>query len=249
MNLDVRLVEKALLEAAKKGWVVPRTENNPYLKMAFKGSGPIISDKWNVAVYNNGSIRCVDKSLLADLVAGKVGEPDKKKICMSIDDAGYGFPLCGAMIGISDGSRVETDTIHVKYFQEPHFSNKAYTSMYAAAGLRLLETKFNDVHPSTHRIEICSGYINSSLRESLRRTFSFDVRIVEIKGLLQDELENRFREYVKNYLGEDLAYDPKGMDQGEIAFRYKQAVEWGTKNAPQLLKTGWTALKDSTGPH
>ena len=59
MKADQR-IEKKLEEYVSKGHLVPRTENNAYLKCSYKGTGGLISQKWNVKIYNTGSIVCND---------------------------------------------------------------------------------------------------------------------------------------------------------------------------------------------
>ena len=72
----------------------------------------------------------------------------------------------------------------------------------------------------------------------------FDVRTVEIKGLLQDELENIYKRYVEEQTGVNLAYDPKEITIGTLVFKYGVALEWGINNAPNLLKSGWKSMID-----
>jgi phage-related protein len=95
--------------------------------------------------------------------------------------------------------------------------------------------------PKTHRIEICTGFINGKLKEALRKK-SYDVRVVEITGLLQDKLEGLFKQYIKHITGQDLAYDPKEIKKEDIPRYYYKVLDWGKKNAPHLLKSGWKSM-------
>jgi len=95
--------------------------------------------------------------------------------------------------------------------------------------------------PQTHRIEICSGFINTRLKDNLRKE-GYDVRVTEITGLLQDKLEDYYRRYVRDTIGRDAYYDPKEIGQGEIVAAYKEVVDWAWKNCPHLLKTGWSSF-------
>jgi hypothetical protein len=79
------------------------------------------------------------------------------------------------------------------------------------------------------------------LKEALRDK-GYDVRVLEIRGMLQDSLEQLFKGYVRKETGQDLAYDPK-MVKGSIGKAYYQVLDWGTKNAPHLLKSGWDSIK------
>ena len=158
---------------------------------------------------------------------------------MQIDDAGVGFPLCGVMIGVTNGERIWTDTVDVAFFQSPKFEKKLYVNEFAKKGLHLL----SKTSPETHRIEICSGFINTGLRDALRAK-GYSVHITEIKGLLQDNLERLFKKYVKKETGQDLAYDPKKIKKEEFGKLYYQVLNWGRLHTPHLLKSGWSSLKN-----
>jgi hypothetical protein len=233
-------LEDSLSRARSSGLIVPRSENNPYLKVSYKGSGTQISEKWNVKIYTSGSVVCNDTQVLQDLMKGSVTVPDQSLFLLQIDDAGWGFCLCGVMVGLTDGKSVWTDTVDVSFFKSPRFEKKQYLQEYANKGLNLL-TKIG-AKPTTHRIEICTGYVNSCLRDTLREK-GFDVRVTEIKGLLQDDLERLFKEHVIKETGVDLAYDPKEMRKQDIGKAYYQVLDWGKKHAPHLLKTGWESMK------
>jgi len=150
--------------------------------------------------------------------------------------------LCGVMVGVSDEQEVKTAMVPIEYFQnhsKNHFKSKKYLKVYADLAFQLLD-QF-EASPATHRIEICTGYVNQPLREKLRK-HGFDVRVVEIKGLLQRELENIYKNYVLERIGIDLYYDPKGMKKSEIARKYYKCLRYAQKNCPEQLKTGWDAL-------
>lgn len=236
------LLEQRLKELCAAGLLVIRTENNRYLKISYKGTGKPISEKWNVKIYTSGAVVCPDPSVLNDVVSGNIRTPDASKITLQCDDSGWGFPLLGIMVGVTDGEVVETDTVDVSFFQGETYAKKLYLAGYAEKGLAIITERFH-ASPKTHRIEICSGYVNTGLRDTLRR-LGYDVRIADIKGLLQNRLENLFKEYVKNILKCDLAYDPKEMRKqgGNVGQAYYRVLEWGKKNAPHLLKTGWGSI-------
>jgi hypothetical protein len=235
-------MEKKLLEIVIRGLIVIRTENNPTLKCSYKGSGTLVSPKWNVKIYHSGSVVCNDMLVLQDLLNDKVKSPDTSLKVVRIDDSGGGFPLLGVMVGVNifGESKIWTDVVPVEYFQEPLYDTKAYLDEYANRGIQILEQL--KVAPETHRIEICTGYINKNLKNHLRK-YSYDVRVVEIKGLLQDELENLFREYVKTTLGKDLGYDPKVMNKSQLGRTYYSVLNWGKANTPHLLKSGWKSIQ------
>lgn len=234
-------MELKLKQCVTQGLIIPRNENNQYLKVSYKGAGRLISEKWNIKIYTTGSVVCNDTDTLKDLLNDNVKEPDKSLKLIEIDDSGWGSPISGCMVGVSDNNRVETDVVDVSFFQSRMYDKKEYLQEYTKKGLRLVEQVFKAT-PRTHRIHICTGYINTLLKAVLRRR-GYDVRVMEIKGLLQDSLENLFREHVKQLTGRDMAYDPKEMSKRDIASRYYQTVNWARKNCPHLLKTGWESLR------
>jgi len=235
-------LESALLEYSKKGIIIPRIENNSYLKVSYKGADKLVSSKWNVKIYTSGSVVCNDFKVLQDILSGTLKTPDNSLKIIQLDDSGWGFPLCGTMIGITDSKQVWTDVVDVYFFQGDNFEKKIYLEEYAQKGLKLIQAL--GISPSSHRIEICTGYINTKLKDILREK-GFDVRVTEIKGLLQDKLEDLFKEHVKQMTGKDLAYDVKEMDRSKIGSTYYSVLNWGKKNAPHLLKNGWSSMKCS----
>lgn len=233
-------LEKALADFALTGNIVPRKENNQYLKLSYRGNGTVISDKWNVKIYTSGSVVTTDMETLTNILEGKFASPDTSLKVIQIDDAGFGSAICGVMVGIFDGDKIWTDTVDVTYFQGEAYDRKEYLQEYTRKGLELFNRL--GVSNKTHRIEICSGYINSMLKDKLRE-LGYSVTITDIKGPLQDNLEDLYREHVKQLTGKSLAYDPKQLTGAEIARSYFAVVDWARKNAPHLLKTGWKALK------
>ena len=234
-------IEAQLKELCQKGLLTLKTQKNPCLKVSYKGAGGLISTAWNVSIYTSGSISCPDKSLLKMILNDELEPPDPTKTCLQIDDAGVGYPLLGAMVGVTDGSVVKTAVVDVSHFQEPAFLDKSYMREYARQGWLLVSDTFK-AGPETHRNEICTGHINNQLKRLLQER-GFDVRGVRIEGLLQNNLEDMFRNYVLETLGEDLYYDPKGMSNSQIAREYKSAVRWAyTNGKSHLLKSGWKSL-------
>jgi hypothetical protein len=247
---ETKFIVQRLQRASHEGFVRRRSERNPYLMASFVGvEEKGITCKWNVKIYtynlkkNGHSLVCVDKEVLAKLLLedyDALTPPDLP--VLTIDDAGWGFPLCGVMVGISDERTVRTAIVPVAYFRDDTrnpFHTKRYLGAYSDLAITLLGS-FR-ASPDTHRIEICTGYINQPLREALRKR-GYDVRVVEVKGRLQEELEGIYREYVLAEVGSDVYYDPKDMRKSEIPRRYREALEYGKKHCPQKIKTGWNAL-------
>jgi len=84
------------------------------------------------------------------------------------------------------------------FFRRDAFEKKLYLKEYARKGLILIWKEFG-ADPKRHRVEICTGSVNIGLKNLLREK-GFDVRVVEIKGLLQDRLEDLFKAYVRKEL-------------------------------------------------
>jgi hypothetical protein len=236
--------------------VSPRSENNAYLLASFRGvEEKGISPKWNIKIYKESpkkrghSVVCVDDLILRKLLEADYAAfvpPDRT--VLSIDDAGWGFPLCGVMVGVSDERIVRTAVVPVEYFRHDtrdHFGTGRYRERYAELAIGIL-AQFGAT-TGTHRIEICTGYINQRLRRKLRGR-GYDVRVVEIQGLLQRELEERFRQYVTEDIGSDLYYDPKELGKREIPRRYYQSLEFGMRHCPHKLKTGWESIQGTRVP-
>jgi hypothetical protein len=233
------ILEQHLSELCSQKELEIRTENNPYLEVSYKGTGKLISPKWNVKIYTSGSVVCNDEYTLKKILDGTLKPANNLKV-IQIDDAGCGFPLCGTMVGVTDGFEIWTDTIDVSFFQSPKFEEKTYLQEFARKGIQVLALANAD--PKTHRIEICTGFINTCLRDRLR-DMGYDVRVTEIKGLLQDRLEQLFKEHVAKETGKDLAYDPKEIRKENLGRNYYQVLNWGKVNTPHLLKSGWGSIK------
>ncbi len=244
---EAKKLMASLAKAEARGLVAERQENNTFLMATFHGTGTI-TDKWNVKVYIHNrkkgghSIVCNDEKVLRAIYNERWNEfeiPDLPVI--NFDDSGWGFPLCGIMVGASDEKQVFTDVVPVEYFRGDTFQEQRYLTEYAMRGISLLD-RFG-AYPHTHRIEICTGFVNIRLKNTLR-TMNYDVRVVEIKGLLQDELEQRFREYVVSEVNSDIYYDPKDMNKDNIPKTYAEALAYGQKKCPHLIKNGWKAIRE-----
>lgn len=238
------IMETRLQDLCSKGIIIPRTEKNPHLKVSYRGAGSLVTTAWNIKIYTSGTVVCTDGGLLKKMLDGGLTPPDLSKTCLQVDDAGVGFPLLGIMVGVTDGSVVKVGTVDVSFFRDPAYQDKSYLREYARKGWDLVVGTFKAT-PQTHRIEICTGAVNAQLKLLLQER-GYEVRGVKIEGLLQDQLEALFREYVLTVLGEDIYYDPKGMDPRQIAWRYKEAIRWAYKNRPEILKNGWKSLGGKT---
>lgn len=248
---EISFIRKKLKTASELGLIKSRRENNPYLLVSYKGVEKMgISPKWNVKIYTYSidrgghSIVCVDMLVLEMLIQkdyGSLVPPDLPVI--RIDDAGWGFPLCGVMVGVSDEKNVYTAVVPVEYFRHDTrrnaFKTRRYLKVYSRLAVEILN-QLRVTHES-YRIEICSGFVNQPLKRRLRND-GYDVRIVEIKGLLQERLEKLYKEYVIEEIGADIYYDPKDMAKTQIPSRYYECLDFGKKHCPDKIKSGWKAI-------
>lgn len=236
-------LETLLKKMVAKGLIISRTENNQYLKLSYKGSSEFFNPKWNIKIYTTGTVTCTDIVTLRKYALDKLKPPDESLILIKIDDSGWGFPLCGILVGVEVSGVVYTDEVSVRYFKPGPFKRKEYLKKYSEKGLRIITQKIKADY-RTHRIEICNGFVNTVLKEDLQE-LGYDVRSVEITGLLQDSLEKLFKDYIKKKTGVDLAYDPKKIGADQLSFEYYNAFEWGKSFVPHLLKSGWRSMKNN----
>ena len=202
------------------------------------GDGVRAPDKWNAKVYRdkdgNLTLVTVDMVTLKRMIEGRSIANGKKII--SVDDAGWGFPLGGVLIGATDSKRIETGLIGVECFQGACFRDHAYLREAATVTLSLLK-RFN-ASPDDTQVEICSGYVNSESKNALREA-GYEVNVVEVTGLLQFELEQQFKEYVDS-LGYHAYFDPKEVHDASTPF--KKVIEWIDEKPEErmkLAKSGW----------
>jgi hypothetical protein len=239
---------QALRRATANGYLEAIADLDYNIFAIFKGADQRITRKWNVRIYkysrrNSGfTLVCNDFLTLYHVLNNILEEPDPHKTVIRIDDAGWGFPLGGVMVGATDEKMVVCKVIDVRYFQNSLFASNKFLEEYARQGVALLDA----IHakPDQHRIEICTGTINGLLKQRLRQK-GYHVEVTEIKGLLQDKLEMQFGEHIKSLVNCDIYYDPKNMSTPEIAKRFRRALDYGLKHCPHLLKNGWPKIQES----
>jgi hypothetical protein len=246
--MDVKAIDEGCLERIRRLGLPAVKDNNPYVVLNVRGDGARASPKWNARVYRNRAGRLklvtVDLKTLQDLLEGRAPAAKRagaiKKRVISVDDAGWGFPLGGVMIGATDGKTVETGLVPVDYFQDGPFERREYLKYAADVTLGLLE-RFR-AYPDTTLVEVCTGYVNAGSRKALREA-GYEVRVAEIKGLLQDELERHFAAYVRG-LGYAGYFDPKETHDPRKPF--ESIINWVEEKPEErmkLAKTGWKYFK------
>jgi hypothetical protein len=235
--MDVRPIDAATLRAIEGLGLPRRTEASPYVALSIYGDGVRVTPRWTARVYRNakGQLKLVttDYLTLERLLSGEA--PASKKV-IKVDDAGWGFPLGGVMIGAEADEHVETGMVDVRFFQGKSFETHAYLDEAARVSLALVRRLGG--RPQDMLVEICTGYVNSRSKEALREA-GYEVHVTEITGLLQHELEARFKEYVVS-LGYREYFDPK--ETRDPASAFNKVINWICEDPAErmkIAKTGW----------
>ncbi len=235
--MDVKVIDPDVLRAIERLGLPCRREANPYIVLSVHGDDVRVSSKWDARVYRNaqGRLKLVttDYHTLEQLLSGRAVAREN---VIRIDDAGWGFPLGGVMIGAENGGRIETGIVDVRFFQDEPFRTHAYLDEAARVSIELVDRLGG--RADTTLVEICTGYVNSRSKEALRQE-GYEVKVTEITGLLQHGLERRFKEYIES-LGYRAYFDPKETANPAAAFR--KVIEWINERPDErmkIAKTGW----------
>ncbi len=220
----------------------PRSKVN---HLIYTGNGNPITPKWNVLLYEQNKrgrralITCDLWTLEAVLTKDWEILVPRRRI-LEVDDAGWGSPVGGVMVGVFEGDRMVTGLApHTVYRQCPFL--QAHHCAYAAAGLEAVQKLAPYPDPDL-TILICTGGANERLKVTLRKT-GYHVLVTEIVGQAQDELENAYARYLVGLTGKrGLYHDPKTTSGKVVAAAYHSLV-----SDPAMfpyLKTGWRALAE-----
>jgi isopentenyl phosphate kinase len=154
-------------------------------------------------------------------------------VTIQIDDAGWGDPIGGVILGIL---RVQTNEylvkeIEVKHFQGENFSRKTFLGR----GLELVLEALNCLNvPLDEPIEVCRGTVLDGVRDGLRSK-GYTVVPTKIEGPLQELVETSF----VNTLA---SYGINGVPRVSGKERFFQQLEWvqeDLKRRERFVKTGW----------
>jgi hypothetical protein len=235
--MDVKVIDAGVLQAIGRLGLPRRREASPYIVLSVYGDDIRVSSRWTARVYRNaeGRLKLVttDYHTLEQLLSGRVSAREN---IIKVDDAGWGFPLGGVMIGAEQNGHMETGIVDVRFFQGELFRKHAYLEEAARVTLELVRKLGG--RPDDTLVEICTGYVNSKSKEALRDA-GFEVKVTEITGYLQHELERRFREYVES-LGYHAYFDPK--ETRDPASGFRKVINWIMEDPGHRLKiakTGW----------
>lgn len=163
-----------------------------------------------------------------------------------IDDAMWGFPLGGTVVGACLSSPGVPDVfefriVDIKFFKPPLFKAKKYLPEVSRKGFEII--KKLGVTPDNCRIEICRGYVNTILASDLGAC-GYDIMVTKIEGALQNQIEQFSKDYIRTLINSDRYYDPKDLKPSDICKSYYATVNWALKNNRiDLMKTGWGKLK------
>lgn len=229
--MDVKAVDERILQRIKSLRLPEVSGRNQYISLHVRGDGVRAPRTWNARVYRNshGSLKLVttDIGTLEKMLSGKA--EDKKERKIQVDDSGWGFPLGGMLIGAFDGVRVETGLVDIKYFQGAAFAGKEYLEEASRVTLTLL--KKLSASPDKAMVEICTGFVNTRSKEALRSA-GYQVDVTEITGTLQDDLEKRFKEYIRS-----LGYEGRMSVQDSMRW-----IDEKPDERLKIAKTGWKTL-------
>jgi hypothetical protein len=231
MIIDEKTVERI------KNLKLPERDvaNNEFIIYSCFGDDKRADPKFNIQVYQSkNGLKLVtnDHHTYKCLLDNKPTRPNNVQRTISIDDSGVGFMLGGVLCGLHDTKtdKVITTEIPVKYFQGLNKIEKKYNDIYAKKAVDLVEVL--NLDKETTLIRICTGYINVKAKEALRKK-GFFVEVCEIKGKLQDELEDLQGKYVEEKFGYPEYIDPKHYSPKELGIHFRKLKKWVIKNNMQ----------------
>lgn len=247
LSMESYKIDEDMLEKIKALKLPEKKENNEYILLHVHGDNIRAPETFNAKVYSGKKgLKLVtnDYHTLQQLIEGKANNHNDFDRIISIDDSGWGFPALGVLVGMHDSkdNSLHYAEVPVEFFQKDNFAQKIYLDEYARKGITLL----NELLPIDKKktlIKICTGFVNTKLKDALRAT-GYIVEVAKIKEPLQSALENKHKEYVKERMGVDLYYDPKEHNPAEISSFFDKVVTY-LKNSSKmnLAKAGWEYFK------
>lgn len=239
-------LEDELHSLVSEGWLRHSTGDG---FDSFAGTDDPVSGKWNVAYYqpakgkSSRALVTRDVWTLANVLRRNREAFRVRSRLVEIDDAGWGSPIGGTMVGVAMDGVLKTAVIEVGVYQRPVSTGcgrfEEHHQRYREAGLRLVEEVAGP--PSDDlTLRICTGNANDALREALRGE-GYHVVVGEIVGVAQDGLEKAFGKYLENLTGcRGLYRDPKTQTPANRAGTYRELV--ADKRMRPYLKTCWKSL-------
>ncbi len=152
---------------------------------------------------------------------------------IQIDDAGWGDPVGGVLIGLF---RIETreyvvKEIEVTHFQDPNFAGKTFLGR----GLELVLEGLSCLKVSKNEpIQVCRGAVLDGVRDGLKDK-GFEVIPTKIEGQLQELVEANFVTSLERIGIQGI---PR-VSGKERFFRQLEWIQEDLKHREQFAKTGW----------
>lgn len=249
--IDMFVTEKEIEILKNSPLLVQRSEPNSYLLYKFVGNGKDLPETFNIKIYTGKrglSVVTNDEVTYQKLLNGETLAPLNEHV-IYIDDSGIGCPIGGVFCGVAYNDDIAYDEVPVEYFQGESFEHRYYLDRYAKIGTDLLFSMLekHSLYMKDVTVVICIGFVNTKLKDALRNA-GFDVRVGEIKGVLQDGLEQISKTVLNERYGFNLYYDPK---ETSPTTGFQKVIDWINENPGERLKfakTGWDYFKKIEKP-
>lgn len=166
---------------------------------------------------------------------------------IQIDDAGWGSPLLGTLIGAyrEETGEFVAKMIPVELFQGEAFEKKEYLQGAVAAAKDVLSQLD---HQADEPIVICAGSVLEGIRGYLEEA-GMNWLSGKIEGPLQQKIEGRFLSALKKIGVRGATFETMTEKQGLFFWLCIKWLKGGDLNAPALperekiAKTGWGTYK------
>ncbi|MFX0168761.1 MAG: isopentenyl phosphate kinase [Candidatus Hodarchaeota archaeon] len=152
---------------------------------------------------------------------------------IQIDDAGWGDPVGGVILGIF---RIETNEYLVKEIEVTHFQGDNFAQKtFLDRGLKLVLNALQCLKVARDEpIQVCRGAVLDGVRAGLK-TKGYDVIPTKIEGYLQELVETSFVDTLASY---GIVNLPR-VSGKERFFRQLEWVQDDFKRRERFAKTGW----------
>ncbi len=234
--------DEETLEKVKNLKLPERHERNENLVYSCHGDGVRADSKFNIKIYRGKkgmTLVTNDEHTLKCLINGEQTKPENVERVISIDDSGVGFLLGGVLCGVHDSmtDRITTAVIGVRHFQGESRKKQQYLDAYAKEAVKIVR----DLNPDkkTTLIRICTGHVNTKAKDALRK-LGYCVEVCEIKGKLQELLEDIHMKYLRNTYNFHGYIDPKESTPKQLAIEFHKLKSWVIRhNMQHCCKSDW----------
>lgn len=244
---DLVSTAKACLgERVASGWLARKSREGVTI---YSGTEEPVTAKWNAALYETGKKGCkltsCDLWTLRKVLEGSREDLLPRDRLAEIDDAGWGSPIGGTMVGVAMDGELATAVVPIEVYRPScdlptKMRFDEHHRIYSEKGLELVQEEVGPPAPDL-TLCICTGYANLGLRERLRAE-GYHVILGEIRGAAQDGLETAYGEYLEKLTGcKGLYRDPKELTPKDRAQAYSDLVT--NPRMQPFLKTCWKSLR------